>query len=325
MKRKFTLLMLFILISNFIVYGQADDKRLKEITSQLKKEGEGWIKSGALGLDLAQLTLINPKVGGGQDKLAFGAISTLSADYKKGKLSWENLASWQMAVQRLGDKDNPFTKNIDLFRLGTKAGYQLKDKLYGAILGTFETLLLKTYDDQSLSSSPNNKLQANFLSPATLTLSPGLDYKYSDHLSIFLSPASYKAIMVMDDDIAKLGVHGNPWTSETDFENIKNEFGANLRAAYNNTINKNLTVASNLSLYYDYLSENQGMDYVDVIFINNFGYEFMKGLSLNLLIDTRWDKDIKSITGYDNNNEPILEDNKWMITESLFIKYTRFF
>lgn len=314
-----------LLSVNYFIFGQADDKRLKEITSQLKKEGKDWVKGGALGLDLSQLALINPKVGGGQDRLAFGVISTLFANYKKEKLSWENLASWQMAVQRLGDKDNPFTKNIDLLRFGTKAGYKLKDKMYGALLGTFETLLLKTYDDQTLSSSAGNKLQASFLSPATITISPGLDYKYSDHLSIFLSPASYKGILVMDDDIAKLGVHGNPWRSETDYDKVKNEFGANLRSVYKNKFVDKLTFTSDLSLYYDYLGDNQGLDYMDVIFINNFGYEFMKGLTLNLLIDTRWDRDIKSVTGYDDHNNPILEDDKWMITEALFIKYTKLF
>jgi len=322
-KRIFVLLFLTIFSIAF-VNAQADDARLKEITSQLKKDGEKWVKGGAMGLDLSQLALINPKVGAGENRLAFGAITSTFANYKNDKISWENLLSWQMAVQRLGASENPFTKNIDLLRFGTKASYKLKGKWNGAIIGTFESLLLKTYNDNSLSSNDNNKLQAAFLSPATISLSPGIDYKYNENLSIFLSPASYKSILVMNDDIAKLGVHGNPWRSETDFDNIKNEMGANLIAVYKNTFAKKLGVSSNLNLFYDYFGE-QGLDYVDVIFINNFSYEFIKGLSLNLLLDTRWDKDIKSITGYDNTGAEILEDNKWMITEALFIKYTKLF
>ena len=324
---KRTLQILFLtVLSISITFAQADDKRLKEITGKLNmKADSSWIKGGALGLDLSQLALVNPKVGAGENRLGFGSISSLFANYKKGKLSWDNLVSWQMAVQRLGDTDNPFTKNIDVLRLGTKAGYQIKKKLYGAILGTFESLILKTYDDNSLSSNPTNKLQAAFLAPATLTLSPGLDYKHDDHLSVFISPASYKSILVMDDDIAKLGVHGNPWVSETDFENVKNELGANLRAVYKNTFYKKLTLSSDLGLYYDYLGENHGTEFMDVTWINNFGYELFKGLTLNLLLDARWDKDIKSITGFADNGDAILDDSKWMITEALFVKYTHLF
>jgi len=325
MKKTLQTLLFFVLSISFI-FGQADDARLKEITGKLKKDNDKtWIKGGALGLDLSQLALFNPKVGGGENRLAFGSITTFFGNYKKGKIVWDNLLSWQMAMQRLGGKDNPFTKNIDMLRFGTKAGYQIKEKIYGALLGTFESLVLKTYDDNSLSSNGDNFLQANFLAPATITLSPGIDYKYDDNLSIFFSPASYKAILVMNDEIAKLNVHGNPWRSATDYDKIKNELGANIRAAYKNTFMKKLIVSSDLGLYYDYLGDNQGMDYVDVTWINNFGYEFMKGLTLNLLLDARWDKDIKSVTGTDDNGANILADNRWMITEAFFVKYTRLF
>ena len=315
--------MLVFVLSNLI--GQADNARLAEINKLLVKTDTLWTKGGALGLDLSQLALINPKVGGGENRLAFGSISSLFANYSKEKLTWENLLSWQMAMQRLGSSDKPFTKNIDILRFGTKAGFKLKDKVYGAILGTFESLVLKTYSDFSLSSNIENFLQASFLSPATLTLSPGIDYKFNDKLSLFLSPASYKSIIVMDDDIAKLGVHGNPWRSETDFDNVKNELGANARAAYKNTFLKKLNVSSDLSLFYDYLGDNQGLEYIDAIWVNNFGYEFIKGLSVNLLWDMRWDKDIKSISDYDSEGKAILVNDRWMITEAIFVKYTHIF
>jgi hypothetical protein len=323
---KKTLLLIFTLI--FMVRclsGQADNARLAEINKQLIKTDTQWVKGGALGLDLSQLALINPKVGGGENRLAFGSVTSLFANYSKSKISWENLLSWQMAMQRLGSSDNPFTKNIDILRFGSKAGFKVKDKLFVAVLGTFESLVLKTYSDFSLSAKDGNFLQASFLSPATINVSPGFDYKYNDKLSVFISPASYKSILVMDDEIAKLGVHGNPWRSVTDYDNIKNELGANARALYKNTLIRKLNVTSDLGLFYDYLGDNQGFEYIDVIWINNFSYELLKGLSINLLLDARWDKDIKSISGYDTEGKSILVNDKWMISEALYIKYTHIF
>ncbi|MGE5354716.1 MAG: DUF3078 domain-containing protein [Deltaproteobacteria bacterium] len=325
--RKTILFFAAIFMINGLIIAQADNARLAEINKQLVKSDSLWTKGGALGLDLSQLALVNPKVGGGENRLAFGSITSFFANYNKKNLAWDNLISWQMAVQRLGSSDNPFTKNIDVLRFGTKAGYKFRDKMYAAVLGTFESLVLKTYNDFSLSSNPDNFVQASFLSPATITISPGIDYKFSDKLSFFLSPASYKSILVMDDDIAKLGVHGNPWKSTTDFENVKNELGANARALYKNTFMKKLVVASDLGLFYDYLGENQGFEFMDVIWINNFSYELFKGFSINLLLDTRWDKDIKTISGYENDDKkkPILVNDRWMLTEALFVKYTHIF
>ena len=270
MKKTFLFFVALFVMSSMIT-AQADNARLAEINKQLVKSDTFWTTGGALGLDLSQLALVNPKVGGGENRLAFGSITSFFANYTKKNIAWDNLLSWQMAIQRLGSGDNPFTKNIDVLRFGTKAGYKLGNKVYAALHGTFESLVFKTFSDFSLSPNINNFVQASFLSPATITVSPGIDYKFNDKLSLFVSPASYKSILVMNDNIAKLGVHGNPWTSATDYENIKNELGANARALYKNTFMKKLSVASDLGLFYNYLGDEQGLDYIDVIWINNLG------------------------------------------------------
>ncbi len=323
----------FVVIGFATLFGQADDKRLEEIKDNLKsKEGQVWTTGAAIGLDLSQLALINPAVGSGQNKLAFGGITSFFGNYKKDKVVWDNLVSWQIAAQRLGSSDNPFTKSVDVLRFDTKAGYEVMEKTYVALLGTFESQMLKTYNDNSLSETETNSVISALFAPATITLSPGIDYKKNDNLSMFFSPASYKGIFVMNDDIASLGndgksLHGNPWRSATDFDKIKTELGANFRAVYaNKYFNDKLVVSSNLSLYYDYLGENHGFEYIDMTWINNFGYEIFKGLSLNLLLDIRWDKDIQSITGYDDAGAPSeYADNKFIIKEALFVKYTRYF
>ena len=280
-----------------------------------------WATGGSIGLDLSQMLLINPKIGAGENRFAIGGLNTLFAKYNKGKTIWENDANLQLAIQRLGSSDNPFTKNIDVLRLNSKYGYKLNGNLNVALLFTFESLMLNTYDDLALSSTGSNTLSAKFLSPATVLLAPGIDYVKNEKLSVFMAPFAYKSILVLDDELAGLGVHGNPWTSEDDFENIKHELGANLKVKYIDSFKEVFKYSGELNLFYDYLAKEHGVEFLDVIFINDFGVELFKGFTLNLLVDLRWDRDIASVLGEGIEPDGLEEFRKWMITETFVVKY----
>ena len=288
-------------------------------------QDSSWVKGGSIGLDLAQLMLFNPKIGGGENRLAFGGLNTLFANYTKGKVMWVNDASLQLAVQRLGNADKPFTKNLDLIRINSKFGHKWNEKWYlGAVFG-FESLVFNTYDDLKLSQDGDNILQARFLSPATLLLAPGVDFVRDEHFSLFLSPLGYKSILVLDDQIAALGVHGNPWRSATDFDNMKHEMGGSAKAVYKQVFMEKLAYGSELNLFYDYLADQHGVEFVDVIWINELGVEIFKGLNLTLLLDFRWDRDIASVLPEGKEPDGLEEFRKWMITESFVLKYNYLF
>jgi hypothetical protein len=285
---------------------------------------KAWETGGNIGLDFSQLLMFNPPIGGGENKMGIGGLTSLFAKYAKNKTVWTSDGNLHVAVQRIGSKEKPFTKNLDLLRLNTKYGRLLSPKLNASFVGTFESLLLNTYSDLTLSSSQTNTLKAKFLSPATLLLAPGFDYKHSDQLSVFLTPAAYKTIIVLDDEIAKLGVHGNPFVSSTDYKNFKHEFGGHLKAMYKNTFVKKLAYAGELNLFYDYLAKNHGVEYIDVVWLNNFGLEIVKGLTLNLIVDARWDRDIASVLS-EGTPDGLTEFRKWMITQAFTIKYNYVF
>ncbi len=324
--KRIGLLFFSLLFSTVFLFAQADADRLKEVKKAATKEAkEGWTRGAGIGLDFSQLALHNPFVGTGENRIAFGGIGSLFANYKMGKIIWDNEGSLQLAVQRLGAKENPFTKNMDILSFGSKAGYKLREKLYGALLFSFESILLKTYSDNKLAQEGSNFLQAQFMSPATVTLSPGLDYKVNDHFSVMFSPASLRWLIVNEDEIAKLGVHGNPWRSATDFDNIDKQFGANLKAAYKNTFYKKLSYVGGLDLYYNYLGEKQGLKHIDMIFLNDFGYELFKGLTLNLRLRFDWDTGKATEVARDVPGTTVKDFEKLFTTEALFIKYTYVF
>jgi len=283
-----------------------------------------WETGGNIGLDFSQLLLINPPVGGGENKLGIGGLTALFAKYTKNKTVWTSDGNLHVAVQKIGASEKPFTKNLDILRLNTKYGRILSPKVNAGFVGTFESLLLNTYSDLTLSPNQTNSLKAKFLSPATLLLAPGIDYKFNDQLSVFVSPAAYKTIIVLDDEIAKLGVHGNPFVSATDYKNFKHEFGGHLKAMYKNTFVKKLGYAGELNLFYDYLGKNHGAEYVDVVWLNNFGLEIVKGLTINLIVDARWDRDIASVLS-EGTPDGLTEFRKWMITQAFAVKYNYVF
>ncbi len=284
------------------------------------EEKEGWDLGGGIGLDFTQLGLYNPRVGAGSNRIGFGGLNTLFAHYKKGKLAWDNDGSLQLSVQRIGSSENPFEKNIDILRLSSILGYQFGEgKLYGAVATTFESLLLPSYQGNFL-SGPDSTLQAQFLSPARISFSPGLTYKANEHLTIFYSPVSSRLIYVANDAIAQLNVHGNEPGKNTFFN-----LGSNLNATYNNKfIEDKLLVTTSLDLYSNYLKEPQN---VDVLWKANIGWELFKNFSLNLATELFYDHDI--LVQVDRNKDGIYDPNELgrrvSFTEALLLKYNYVF
>jgi len=246
-----------------------------------------WTTGGGAGFDFAQLALINPKVGAGTNRIGFGGLLNLFANYKKNRFSWDNTGSLQLAAQRIGGKGSPFEKNMDILRLTSRASYRPgQGKLYAAVEGDLLTLLIPTYKNNVLKPGEGEEFPiAKFFSPVQIMISPGLEYKFNDHFSILYSPVSLKEIYVANDSIAALNVHGNK-PGENDFLQL----GSNLKARYSNIfLNKRMNWASALDLYSNYLENPQN---VDVFWTNDLGFTIIKNLSLNVVTQLFYDDDV---------------------------------
>lgn len=57
-----------------------------------KKDTTGWLIGTGIGFDFGQLLQINPAVGAGENRIAIGGLGSLFANYKNGKLAWDNNA-----------------------------------------------------------------------------------------------------------------------------------------------------------------------------------------------------------------------------------------
>ncbi|CAH0998715.1 hypothetical protein LEM8419_00061 [Neolewinella maritima] len=334
------LFLLLLLSTSAVVFAQEEEEEIPD----------GWRSGAGLGLDLAQLLQINPKQGAGQNRLGLGGAFNGFASYKMGRKVWDNTLLWQFGVQRLGSgiigqgssSKIPFQKTIDEFRLNSKYGYQIKEdsELYYSVNATFLSQLTPTYQFPDLYSgnfvsdfletgrSPLSK----FLSPATATLSVGVDYKPTPELSIFFSPVASKFIIVLSDSIASRGVHGNQVSGEAnsagiypEFQNVDAQLGALAQIQYKAALlpDDRLTFSSTLGLYTNYLRNPQN---VDVDWQNGLAFAITENFQLNLFVNAFYDDDIRvQITDYDAPNGVRGLGRRVSITEQIVLTYARTF
>jgi hypothetical protein len=277
------------------------------------------------------LALINPKLGGGDNRLGLGGLLSYYANLKKGKIGWDNDLSLQLSVQKLAQNDAQ--KNLDVLRLGSKFSHEtFNSKLRTALLASFESQLLPTYEGSYLTEGDGMEKRpvlAKFASPLRLVLAPGIDYKPNDHWTFFLSPSALRFIYVADDEIAALGIHGN---EREDLDNPLSPFthssfqlGANLNATYKNKFwGEKIIYLSKLDLYSNYRHEPQN---IDLLWVNDFGVALFKNFSINLLVEAFYDHDVKVIQ--DRRDLTTSDDDKigrgTSITEALLVKYNFIF
>lgn len=297
MHTKLTLLLgLCLLAYSPFAHAQAGDDRLKELQGMAKTvDTLVWNKGGGIGFDLTGMAIANPRLGAGANRFGLGGLVNLFANKKLAKSYWDNSASLQLSAIRIGGKSEPFQKNVDIIRLNSRYGYNIKkDVLFLAIDAAAETQLLATYTDNLLKKDPANpqsELLSKFLAPARLQLSPGLDYKPTAHLSFFLSPASLNFIYVSDDVLARIPTNPeNPPLGNESGKNSRFQLGYALKAAYTNKYFKDrIATTSKFSWFADYRTNLNG----NVLWQNSMDIAIFKGLSLNLYGDVLYDHFIK--------------------------------
>jgi hypothetical protein len=253
------------------------------------EEKLGWGFGGSLGLDLAGTFLGNPRLGAGDNRIGFGGMVNLFANNKQGKYFWNNSGTLQLAAQRIGPKtqtdgtENPFQKNLDILRLGSRFGYSIiGDKLFAALDATAESQLLQTYSGNVIKGDGKDLL-SEFLSPARFSIAPGLDYKPTKNLSFFISPASFNLIYVGNDTLAAL--IGQPLGNEAG-KNTRFQLGYALKGAYTNKFFKDrIALTSKLAWFADSRQSLNG----NVLWQNALDIQIFKGLALGLFGDVFYD------------------------------------
>ncbi len=309
----FILVFFFMNFLNAQIDQQNDEqagKRMEMMNANMKLEDtNGWIHKAGIGLDLGQLLNINPYIGAGSDRLGIGGAIHYKLRFKKNQFNWTNDVLFNLTVQRIGsgtinttsDEGLPFEKALDMLSFNSNLAYQITESSawsYSLDIGLRTQLLSSFIDSASnkiylkeLNIAPyKTSLVSKLFSPAMITLAPGISYSKNKTYQFFLSPVAGQIIVISDQNIANLGVHGTKLKdgSTTEFELTKFALGALAKVSYTNTYFEKLNVGSELSLFSDYLDNPQN---IDVVWMNSIGVELFKGFLLGLKLDLYYDHD----------------------------------
>ena len=216
--------------------------------AQEKQDTSYWKKGGIISISFSQTSLTNWS-GGGDNAISTNGLLDLFANYNKGKNSWENTLKLEYGLVKQGDEG--VRKSIDKIEYSTKYGYKNGGHWYYTALFDFKTQFAKGYNYASNDTDPDVKI-SNFLAPAYMNLSIGMDYKPSDVFSAYISPITGKMTVVNDDDLSDIGAFGvDPGDS------FRSEFGAFSKMTLNKDIMEDVNLKSTLDLFTNY-SENFG-------------------------------------------------------------------
>lgn len=284
MKKLLSICLIFIALTS-----TAQDETIKELKKesekQIKKDPadtsqKAWETGGFFGLNIAQGSLSNWAAGGDKFSLAVNGNLSLHAFYKKNKHSWDNTLDVNLGYMNttsLGSR-----KNDDRIDLLSKYGYAIAPKWNVGALFNFRSQLFKgyTYDGDG-----NRTFASNFLSPAYVLLSPGIEYKPNKSFSAFLSPATVRWTIVRDDSLSSVAAYGVDSN-----KHVRTEFGAFASLNYMKEINKTFSFKSRLDLFSNYLKDPQN---VDIYWTNMLNMKLTKYLTLTYSLDMIYDDDVR--------------------------------
>jgi hypothetical protein len=301
---------------------------VKETFETMRTDSTDTFNCGiSLGLDFSTLSMINPRPNEGQNALGFGGLLSCFTNYTGKKTIFDSRVNIQLSALRAGDKTQPFAKTSDVFQLNMVYGRQIKGKMYLAAMTDLRTQLLDTYGNGYINDHKGEfSLTSEAFSPATLKLVPGLLYRPNPDVKFLFSVISTKMVIVSNNALAAqgdstegVGLLGNPYNGNGDFQNVNRQWGAELRGEITKKLcNDRLIISSVVDLYSNYLRNPENIAFE---WYNSVDVVLFKNLSLNLKSDWFYDHNILVHVGGD----PTRLGRRMFIRNAAFVKFNLMF
>ena len=187
---------------------------------------------------------------GGVNSMSALSILKYSADYSYGKkIILDTDVECRLGYLKAGDND--LQKNDDKLEINVKYGRSAFNNWYYSGLVNFKTQFFKGFNY----SNDTTIEVSEFLSPAYLVFSLGLDYKPSSKLTILFSPITSKYTIVADTanyDQTRFGVGKD--------EIIRKEIGAYVKAVSKIKFRNNITLLNKVNFFTNYINNPQNID-----------------------------------------------------------------
>ncbi len=229
-------------------------------------------------LIFSQVSLTN-WAAGGSGSIAFNAYLNGMANYAKGKIFWDNRA--QLGYGFVQNYDVGYRKSEDRIILDSKWGYQAYKKIYFSAFMNFKSQFSPGFD---YNKNNEAKMKSKFLAPGYLTVGLGMDWKPGNGkvFSLNFAPLTGSMAIVAADSALRVK-YGNKYNRP-----VRWELGAQLKAVFSKALTKDFKVASQLSLFSDYMGTPSNIVvYWDVQADYTLNKYFKASLRTNLIYDDK--------------------------------------
>ncbi len=200
-----------------------------------------WKTGGNIDVSLSQMAFSHWKARGGTNRISLLFTSKGFANYKKGKMSWNNSYSYRYGVEKL--QGVKFNKNIDQLIVINSFHHKAYKKYDYSITSDFRSQLFPGY------RLPNDSIPVSkFMSKATYTVGLGMVYKPGKGLEVTGNPLSGQFTFVLDTlimDQKKIGV--------PEGKRVKSEIGTTIFIKYKKVLWKNINLNTSLKLFRSYV------------------------------------------------------------------------
>ncbi|TKB96975.1 DUF3078 domain-containing protein [Pedobacter cryophilus] len=263
--------------TNVIFIAMLSISQAQEVKVEVK---EGWTKKGNISILFNQSTFSN-WLAGGENSISGNLGVNYDFNYNKNNWTWDNklLASYGIVKT----KNSAFEKKTDdRLEFNSLAGKKISGFWYYSAILNFRTQIAKGYIYDVTNGVETRIENTNFLSPAFLTVGPGLLWKKSDNLKFNLAPLTSKFVIV-DKDFT---LPDNAYFGVNEGESLRYELGFYASGYHKFNIMENVSAENILNLYANYLEDPQN---VDLDYQLNVILKINKYLSTNVAFQTIYD------------------------------------
>ena len=277
---------------------------------------EGWHYKGNMQTGLSG-SYFSQWVAGGINSAGLNGLLSFNANYMRGKNHWENNLTTGYGIMNQGfTTRDSWIKSDDRIEITSKYGRPLGKKGFMAALLNFNSQYSKGFENSSNGRPDRSKVISNFLAPARVLIALGYDSKPFEGVSLFLSPATYRGIIVNDPFLAAQGAYGVTAgkieystnsdgaiiaTITTPGQKIRQEAGAYFRIQVNRKIKDKITLQLKSELFSNYMEKPQNIDIAADL---NLQWQLTKFMSFNMGFSWLYD-DNTTVTKIKSTEETI--------------------
>ncbi|MDZ4666987.1 MAG: DUF3078 domain-containing protein [bacterium] len=221
------------------------------------------------GFTLNQSTFSDNWTGGGVSSFAFGWFVNYGVKHKTENWDFNSDLQMQLGFQDNKSENSNKTirrKNADRLFYDLKAGYILNSKwnIFGSL--NFLTQFREGFDYKTKSTVDNtlDSLISNFMAPAYITTSVGLEYKPLSYLWMRLGVGTLRQTIVLDPAISNAQLYG----LEKAGDKLRNQFVLQYIVNFDKDLVKNVNFKTRYMVNYDYFKSDKPNAFVHILNAN---------------------------------------------------------